>query len=63
MNNELKFRLYDRILAVIIGLIILAAFFVSCTTQRHSGGYQDHLRSTHHDNWVRQDNGGCGWSN
>jgi hypothetical protein len=62
MNIEQKFRLYDRILAVIIGLIILSAFFCSCSTSRHSN-YQDHLRSTPTDNWVRKDNGGCGWSN
>lgn len=62
MNIEQKFRLYDRILAVIIGLIILAAFFCSCSTSRRSN-YQDHLRSTPTENWVRKDNGGCGWHN
>lgn len=63
MNIEQKFRLYDRVLAVIIGLIILAAFFASCSTSRHGSGYQDHLRSTPTENWVRKDNGGCGWAN
>jgi hypothetical protein len=61
MNTEQKFRLYDRILAVIIGLIILSAFFMSCSAPRH-GNYQDHLRSTPTDNWVRHDNGGCAWN-
>lgn len=63
MNTEQKFRLYDRIIAVILGLIILSALFLSCTPSRHSRGYQDHLRSTPTDNWVRNDNGGCGWVN
>lgn len=34
----------------------------SCTTSRHNN-YQDHLRSTPTENWVRKDNGGCGWHN
>lgn len=34
----------------------------SCSTSRPNN-YQNHLRSTHHDNWVKRDNGGCGWSN
>lgn len=62
MEIEQKFRFYDRIIAVILGLIILAAFFCSCSTSRHSN-YQNHLRSTPTDNWVRKDNGGCGWHN
>jgi hypothetical protein len=62
MNIEQKFRIYDRIIAVILGLIILAAFFCSCSTTRH-GNYQDHLRSSPTHNWVRKDNGGCGWAN
>lgn len=34
----------------------------ACTTSRHSN-YQDHLRTTPSHNWVRHDNGGCGWHN
>ena len=33
----------------------------ACTTTRHSN-YQHHLRSTPTQNWVRHDNGGCGWN-
>jgi len=45
--------------------ILIAAAIIalaSCTTSRHSN-YQDHLRSAPTQNWVRQDNGGCGWHN
>jgi len=44
---------------ILIALAIVS--LASCATQRQSN-YQDHLRSTPSQNWVRQDNGGCGWS-
>jgi hypothetical protein len=47
----------------IAGLIVwIMLLFSSCTTSRRSN-YQDHLRSTPSQNWVRHDNGGCGWHN
>jgi hypothetical protein len=47
----------------ITGLILwIMLLFSSCTTQRHSN-YQDHLKSTHNNNFVTRDNGGCGWNN
>ena len=53
-------------LAITIALIavftIILSFFASCSTARRSN-YQDHLRSTPTENWVRKDNGGCGWHN
>ena len=60
MNLEQKFKIYDRVLAVLAIIAVVAMLLTSCTTSRHSS-YQDHLRSTHHNNWVKQDNGGCGW--
>ncbi len=48
-------------LAYIAAIITAAALMSSCSTSRHSN-YQDHLRSTPTQNWVRHDNGGCGWS-
>jgi hypothetical protein len=49
--------------AVYIAAIILSTIFMtSCSTSRHNN-YQDHLRSTPTENWVRKDNGGCGWHN
>jgi hypothetical protein len=62
MNSDEKFKIYDRVMAVIVIIAVVAMLLTSCTTSRHSG-YQDHLRSTHHTNWVKQDNGGCGWHN
>lgn len=44
----------------LLALAIIA--LASCTTTRRSN-YQDHLRSTPTENWVRKDNGGCGWHN
>jgi hypothetical protein len=62
MDRQQKFRIYDSILAVIGIVAVIAALLSSCTTQRGTG-YQDHLRSTHTNNWVTRDNGGCGWAN
>jgi hypothetical protein len=49
----------------ILGIILLVILMSSCSTTRNSGGsdYQKHLSSSHHDRWVKQDNGGCGWHN
>jgi len=49
-------------LAYIIAIITAAVLMSSCSTSRRSN-YQDHLRSTPTENWVRKDNGGCGWHN
>ena len=48
-------------------IIVLICLWITllmnaCTTSRRSN-YQDHLRSTPTENWVRRDNGGCGWHN
>jgi hypothetical protein len=50
-------------IALILVFTIILSFFASCSAPRHGNGYHDHLRSTHHENWVKQDNGGCGWNN
>jgi hypothetical protein len=48
---------------VYIAAVILATMFMtSCSTSRRSN-YQDHLRTAPTQNWVRHDNGGCGWHN
>jgi hypothetical protein len=62
MDRQQKLRVYDSVVAVIATLAVIAALLSSCTTQR-GAGYQDHLRSTHTNNWVHRDNGGCGWAN
>jgi len=61
MDRQQKLRTYDNIIAVVVMAIIAAMLLASCTTQR-GAGYQDHLRSTPSQNFVRHDNGGCGWS-
>jgi hypothetical protein len=50
--------------AIVLALCIVWAMLLltSCGTSRRSN-YQDHLRSTPTENWVRRDNGGCGWHN
>jgi predicted small secreted protein len=62
MNRDEKFRTYDRIMAALVVITIVAMLLTSCTAQRGTG-HQDHLRSTHTNNWVTRDNGGCGWAN
>jgi len=49
-------------LTYIASIIAAAILLSSCGTSRHSN-YQDHLRTTPAQNWVRHDNGGCGWHN
>jgi hypothetical protein len=44
---------------IIIALAIIS--LASCATQKQNH-YQSHLRNTPTKNWVKQDNGGCGWS-
>jgi hypothetical protein len=46
----------------ILGIILMVIFMTSCSTTRDYG-YQDHLRTTHHKNFISRDNGGCGWNN
>jgi hypothetical protein len=42
----------------------VAAMFASCTSTSKTGSaYNQHLRSTHHNNFINKDNGGCGWAN
>lgn len=50
--------------AVIVALIFVwvALLLNSCTATRPNY-YQNHLKSTHHNNWVQRDNGGCAWAN
>jgi predicted small secreted protein len=62
MNRQDRLRRYDRIMAVVVTAIVLTMLLASCATQRGMG-YQDHLRSAPTQNWVRHDNGGCGWHN
>lgn len=46
----------------ILGIILLTVLLSSCATSK-GNYYQDHLRSTHHNNFISKDNGGCGWNN
>jgi hypothetical protein len=62
MDKQKKLKIYDSIVATIGIIAIIAALLSSCTTHR-GAGYQDHLRTTHTNNWVHRDNGGCGWAN
>lgn len=48
-----------KVIIAAIAAIMLSA----CSTQTHVGGYQDHLRTHHRDNFQNRDNGGCGWHN
>ena len=61
MKKENNFKTYDRIMGVVCLIALAMLLLTSCATQRHSN-YQDHLRSTPAQNWVRNDNGGCGWN-
>jgi hypothetical protein len=45
----------------IIGIILMIIMLTSCSTSKDYG-YQDHLRTSHHKNFVSRDNGGCGWN-
>jgi uncharacterized membrane protein SpoIIM required for sporulation len=45
----------------ILGIILLVILMSSCATNK-SSYYQDHLRTTHHKNFISRDNGGCGWN-
>jgi hypothetical protein len=62
MNRQDRLRKYDRIMSAVVVAIVLTMLLASCTAPRGLG-YQDHLRSTPSNNWVRHDNGGCGWNN
>ena len=46
----------------ILGIILMIVMLSSCATTK-SNYYQDHLKTTHHKNFVSRDNGGCGWNN
>ena len=43
-------------------VFFVVAALTSCSNQRHINHYQQHLRSTHHQNFISKDNGGCGWN-
>jgi hypothetical protein len=62
MNNDEKFRTYDRIMATLVLITLAILLLTSCTAPKRAG-YHDHLRSTPTNNWVHRDNGGCGWAN
>lgn len=47
-------------LAVLI-VLFLVILFTSCSSSSDIH-YQQHLRTTHHQNFVSKDNGGCGWN-
>jgi len=52
-----------RVVFAVLVIVIAAAMLTSCSSSSHVDyGYQKHLRSTHHDNFIKRDNGGCGWS-
>jgi hypothetical protein len=43
---------------------VVAAMFTACSSTSKTGcSYNQHLRSTHHNNFINKDNGGCGWAN
>jgi uncharacterized membrane protein SpoIIM required for sporulation len=63
MSNKTKFAEDMTAFGLfILGIILMVIFMTSCSTSR-GYGYQDHLRSTHHKNFISRDNGGCGWNN
>ena len=43
-------------------VFFVVAALTSCSNQQHINHYQQHLRSTHHQNFISKDNGGCGWN-
>jgi hypothetical protein len=45
----------------VLFVILIVIMMTSCSTSKEYG-YQDHLRSTHHKNFISKDNGGCGWN-
>jgi len=61
MDRQQKLRTYDNVMAALVVLAVVAMLLSSCASTRNIG-YQDHLRSTPTKNWVRHDNGGCGWN-
>jgi uncharacterized membrane protein SpoIIM required for sporulation len=62
MSNKNKFAEdLTSFALVILGIILVVILMSSCATNK-SSYYQDHLRSTHNHNFVKQDNGGCGWN-
>jgi uncharacterized membrane protein SpoIIM required for sporulation len=63
MSNKTKFAEDMTAFGLfILGIILVVILMTSCSTSRDYG-YQDHLRSTHHKNFISRDNGGCGWNN
>jgi hypothetical protein len=52
-----------RVIFVVFVAVVAIAMLSSCSSSSQVGsGYQKHLRSTHHNNFIKHDNGGCGWS-
>ncbi len=63
MSNKTKFAEDMTAFGLfILGIILVVILMTSCSTSREYG-YQDHLKSTHNHNFVKRDNGGCGWNN
>lgn len=48
---------------IIVSIFVWVALLLNSCTAVRTGNYQNHLKTTHHNNWVKHDNGGCGWSN
>ncbi len=62
MSNKTKFAEDMTALGLLILSIMLIIILLSSCATNKSSYYQDHLRSTHNHNFVKQDNGGCGWN-
>lgn len=60
MNTNKNLDKYERIMSVICLIVLAVVLLSSCATSKQNN-YQNHLRTTQHERWVKQDNGGCGW--
>ena len=63
MSNKTKFAEDMTAFGLfILAILLIVILMSSCSTTQHRSYYQDHLRSTPHHNFIKQDNGGCGWN-
>jgi hypothetical protein len=62
MVKNCKIQINAVVLVYFALMFFVAAMLTSCSNQKHVNYYQQHLRSTHHQNFITQDNGGCNWS-
>ena len=62
MVKNCKIQINTIVLVYFTIMFVVAAMLTSCSNQQHINHYQQHLRSTHHQNFITQDNGGCGWN-